>query len=222
MQKTNNNSLTENQNYVFKLVLVGDSGVGKSCLMHHFIYNRFKRDTTQTIGVDFSAKSVRLGNQDIKLQIWDTAGQEKFRSVARSYYRGSIGIIILYDITKPESFRHVPTWLTDVKNTARSECSVCVVGNKSDLTDQRVIKYNDGAKYCQENNLLHFECSAYTGENVDEIFITLSRHIINKIENGIIEPSSVVSSYAKEMKRVTTLSNNSHDNDSKCSGYTSC
>ena len=102
-----------------------------------------------------------MGNKDIKLQIWDTAGQEKFRyyslncsSVAKSYYRGAIGVIIVYDITRPETFQHVPNWLNDAKNLARNECSICVVGNKSDLKENRVVKYNDGAKFCQENS--HF------------------------------------------------------------------
>lgn len=196
-------SSMDNQDFVFKLVIVGDSGVGKSCLMHHFIYNRFKKDTTQTIGVDFSAKSIKLGNQEIKLQIWDTAGQEKFRSVARSYYRGAIGIIIVYDITKAESFQHVPQWLNDAKNSARSECSVCVVGNKCDLEESRTVSMNEGSKYCLENNLLHFECSAFSGENIDEIFASISKHILNKIDNGIIDSNSVVSSYAREMKKIS-------------------
>ena len=141
-----------------------------------------------------------MGNKDIKLQIWDTAGQEKFRyyslncsSVAKSYYRGAIGVIIVYDITRPETFQHVPNWLNDAKNLARNECSICVVGNKSDLKDNRIVKYNDGAKFCQENSnyiklldLIHYECSALTGYNVDEIFITVAKQIIGKIENGYI------------------------------------
>lgn len=85
------------------------------------------------------------------------------------------------------------SWLNDAKNLARSECSICLVGNKSDLSNDRKIDYIDGAKFCQENNLIHFECSALTGENIDEIFTTISKHIINKIDNGIIEPSSVAS-----------------------------
>jgi Ras-related protein Rab-4B len=98
----------DNHDYVFKFVIIGDSGVGKSCIMHHFIYNKcitiflqlVKKETTQTIGVEFSSKIIKIGNKETKLQIWDTAGQEKFRSVARSYYRGAIGVIIVYDITK--------------------------------------------------------------------------------------------------------------------------
>ena len=217
----NQGSLADKNDYVFKLVLVGDSGVGKSCILHQFIYNRFRKNTTQTIGVDFSAKNVHIDNQEIKLQIWDTAGQEKFRSVARSYYRGAIGIIIVYDITKVESFQHIATWLADARNAARSECSVCVVGNKGDLEDQRVVRTEDGKLFCTENNLLFFECSALTGDNIDEIFNEISRHIFNKIESGIIEPNSVISSFAKEMKKVNKL-NEEKNNGDRCGGYAGC
>lgn len=217
----NQGSLEDKNDYVFKLVLVGDSGVGKSCILHQFIYNRFRKNTTQTIGVDFSAKNVHIDNQEIKLQIWDTAGQEKFRSVARSYYRGAIGIIIVYDITKVESFQHIATWLADARNAARSECSVCVVGNKGDLEDQRVVRTEDGKLFCTENNLLFFECSALTGDNIDEIFNEISRHIFNKIESGIIEPNSVISSFAKEMKKVNKL-NEENNNGDRCGGYAGC
>ena len=217
----NQGSLEDKNDYVFKLVLVGDSGVGKSCILHQFIYNRFRKNTTQTIVVDFSAKNVHIDNQEIKLQIWDTAGQEKFRSVARSYYRGAIGIIIVYDITKVESFQHIATWLADARNAARSECSVCVVGNKGDLEDQRVVRTEDGKLFCTENNLLFFECSALTGDNIDEIFNEISRHIFNKIESGIIEPNSVISSFAKEMKKVNKL-NEENNNGDRCGGYAGC
>ena len=217
----NQGSLEDKNDYVFKLVLVGDSGVGKSCILHQFIYNRFRKNTTQTIGVDFSAKNVHIDNQEIKLQIWDTAGQEKFRSVARSYYRGAIGIIIVYDITKVESFQHIATWLADARNAARSECSVCVVGNKGDLEDQRVVRTEDGKLFSTENNLLFFECYALTGDNIDEIFNEISRHIFNKIESGIIEPNSVISSFAKEMKKVNKL-NEENNNGDRCGGYAGC
>lgn len=218
---SNPSNLPDSNDYVFKLVLVGDSGVGKSCILHQFIYSRFKKNTTQTIGVDFSAKNVHIDNQEIKLQIWDTAGQEKFRSVARSYYRGAIGIIIVYDITKAESFQHIASWLADARNAARSECSVCVVGNKADLEEQRMVRTEDGKLFCTENNLLFFECSALSGENVDEIFTAISKHIMNKIENGIIEPNSVISSFAKEMKRVSK-ENGENNKGQNCGGYAAC
>jgi GTPase SAR1 family protein len=120
--------------------------------------------------------------------------------------------------------------LVDAKNSARSECSICVVGNKSDLKESRVIKYNDGAKFCQENSkcyiividLIHYECSAYTGDNVDEIFNTVTKHIINKIENGIIEPQSVVSSYTSNIKNVTIEPNKKQEPQTEWCSSSSC
>jgi small GTP-binding protein len=203
----------------FKLIILGDSGVGKSCIMHHFIYNKFEKNKTQTIGVDFTAKTIKIKEQSIKLQIWDTAGQEKFRAIARNYYRGAIGIILVYDITKLETFNHINTWLNDAKNYTRSECSVIIVGNKTDLDNLRQIKYSEGQKFSEENNLLYIESSANTGNNIGQIFYNISEDILNKIQNGIIDSNSVVSSYAREMKKVQIEendNNNKNENQSYC------
>lgn len=115
----------------------------------------------------------------------------------------------LITLHRPETFQHVSSWLNDAKNLARNECSICVVGNKSDLKNDRIIKHIDGAKFCQENSkfnnhllldLIHFECSAFSGENIDDIFTTLAKHIMTKVDNGIIEPSSVMSCGFKKIK----------------------
>jgi small GTP-binding protein len=95
---------------------------------------------------------INVGDQEVKLQLWDTAGQERYRTVTKSYYRGALGVIIVYDITKYETFQHIADWLKDAKATAKKDCVICVVGNKSDLRDQRVVKITDGAKFCQENS----------------------------------------------------------------------
>ncbi len=114
---------------------------------------------------------------------------------------------------------NIPSWLNDAKNLARSECSICVVGNKSDLTSNREVSFIEGSRFCQENNILHFECSAYTGDNVDDIFILISKHLINKIENGLIDQSSVISEGLKKIKK-DTLKNGSilfeHSNSGTC------
>lgn len=138
--------------YVFKFVIVGDSGVGKSCIMHHFIFNKFKKETTHTIGVEFSSKLISIANKEIKLNLWDTAGQEKFRSIVKGYFRGAIGVIITYDITNAESFQHILSWLNEAKNLARAECTICLVGNKKDLDSDREINFTDGSKFCLENS----------------------------------------------------------------------
>lgn len=153
-----------------------------------------KRDPKHTVSVEFSSKQIKIGEIEVKLQLWDTAGQEKFRSVTKSYYKGAVGVIIVYDITRADSFQHIPSWLADAKNAARKDCAICLVGNKCDLADQRVITYNEGAKFSQENSkiyflrlgLIHLECSAYTGENIDTVFHLATKNILKKIEDGIL------------------------------------
>ena len=220
----NNNN---NNNYIdlqFKYIMVGDSGVGKSCILHHFIFNRFKKDSTQTIGVDFSSKNIIINNNvKIKLQIWDTAGQEKFRSVVKNYYRGAIGVLIVFDLTKNETFSHVKLWLNDVKNYARNECSIIIIGNKNDLNNKRNVKNSFVESFCEENNCLYIETSAINGENINKTFIKLSENIMNKIEKGEIDLNSVKSTYEKEMKKVIIAEQNNlinkDDVQSYCGGY---
>ena len=123
--------------YVFKLVLVGDSGVGKSCIMHHFMYNRFKKDTTQTIGVDFSAKNINVNNQDIKLQIWDTAGQEKFRSLNKLFFKDAKIAIIVIDITQKKTFKAVDEfWYPYIREICGEHCVIGIAENKVDLFEK--------------------------------------------------------------------------------------
>jgi len=223
----NNNNTNNNNNYIdlqFKYIMVGDTGVGKSCILHNFIFNRFKKDSTQTIGVDFSSKNITINNNaKIKLQIWDTAGQEKFRSVIRSYYRGAIGILIVFDLTQNETFSHVKLWLNDAKNYARNECSIIIIGNKSDLNEKRVVKKSLIENFCDEYNCLYIETSAINGENIQETFIKLSENILDKIEKGEIDINSVKSTYEKEMKKVIIAEQNNLINKDNvqnyCDGY---
>lgn len=150
-------------NPVFKFVILGDSGCGKTSILHHFLFSKckfiflifylVKKEPRHTISVEFSAKVVNINNKDIRLQLWDTAGQEKYRAVTKSYYRGAHGVLIVYDVTKPESLQHVSGWLADARAAALKDCTICVVGNKNDLKDQRIVQYNDGAKFCQENSI---------------------------------------------------------------------
>lgn len=128
--------------------------------------NLVNKEPKHTVSVEFSSKIIKIGEKEAKLQLWDTAGQEKYRSVTRSYYKGAVGVLIVYDITKyflisffrADSFSHIQNWLNDAKNGAKKDCVICVVGNKSDLKDQRVVKYNDGAKFCQDNSNLFYLC----------------------------------------------------------------
>lgn len=165
---------------LMKLIVVGDSGTGKSCLLHRFVEDTFCEDQTQTIGVEFGAKVVSLLGKRVKLQIWDTAGQERYRSVTRSYYRGAVGCLIVYDITSRSSYERVPQWLQDVRQLAGKETTIMLIGNKSDMNDKRVITHNEVSLYAQENNLMHFETSASTGELVPDAFLKVAKIALQK------------------------------------------
>ena len=156
--------------YIFKFIIVGNSAVGKSCLLLRFDEERFQPIHDVTVGVTFSIKMVSIEGQDVKVQVWDTAGQEIFRSITRSYYRDSACAIIVYDITDQSSFAKVEDWIRDVRNLAPSDCLLALVGNKLDLEAQRAVQKSEGQELAEKHGLLFFETSAATGENVQELF----------------------------------------------------
>lgn len=169
-------------NQLMKLIVVGDSGTGKSCLLHRFVEDTFSEDQTQTIGVEFGAKVVHLLGKKVKLQIWDTAGQERYKSVTRSYYRGAVGCLVVYDVTSRSSFEHIPQWLSDVRQLAGKEAVVMLVGNKSDLAegDKRQVTHNEGSLFAQQHDLMHFETSAATGDFVTDAFLKVAKTALLK------------------------------------------
>ena len=159
--------------HLMKIILVGDSGTGKSCLLHRFVEDSFSDEQTQTIGVEFGAKSVQVMGHWVKLQIWDTAGQERYRSVTRSYYRGAVGCLLVYDTTCRASFEHISEWLADVRQLAGKDVVVMLVGNKADLAtgDRRAVTTNEAAALAQQRGILHYETSAASGELVNDAFM---------------------------------------------------
>jgi len=180
--------MTETYNYLFKFLIIGNAGTGKSCLLHQFIENKFKHDANHTIVVEFGSKVVQVGGKSVKLQIWDTAGQERFRSVTRSYYRGAAGAILVYDITSRESYNALMQWLTDAKTLASPHIVVLLVGNKKDLETKRDVNFLEASNFAQENDMMFMETSALTGENVEEAFLRCARTILSKIESGELDP----------------------------------
>lgn len=163
--------------YLFKLLLIGNSGVGKSCLLLRFSDDTYSNDYISTIGVDFKIKTVELDGKTVKLQIWDTAGQERFRTITSSYYRGSHGIIIVYDITDQDSFSGVKMWLQEIDRYATSTVLKLLVGNKCDLTDKRVVEFDVAKEFAEANSMPFLETSALDSTNVEEAFLTMARQI---------------------------------------------
>lgn len=165
---------------MFKIVLLGDSGVGKTNLVLRFTENTFRSESKATVGVEFAAKSVKIQKSVVKAQIWDTAGQERYRSVTSSYYRGAVGVILVYDITDRISFSHIPLWLEELRENVDSDCLIMLVGNKLDLSDQRQIYVRDGKSLAKKFGMAFIETSALDATGVDFAFTRLLEEVHRK------------------------------------------
>lgn len=183
--------MSETYDYLFKFLIIGSAGSGKSCLLHHFTEAKFKEDSTHTIGVEFGSRIVNVGGKAVKLQIWDTAGQERFRSVTRSYYRGAAGALLVYDTTSRDSFNALTNWLNDARTLASPNIVILLVGNKKDLEEARDVTFLEASSFAQENELIFLETSAKSGENVEEAFLKCSKTILAKIETGELDPERI-------------------------------
>ena len=163
---------------VYKILLLGDSEVGKSCFLMRYSDNVFVDNYITTIGLDYKLKYVQLESGEmIKVQLWDTAGQDRYRTIAKNYYKGSHGILLLYDITKLNSFENIREWIKDIREEVYEKAIIFLIGNKIDKNEERVITTEQGEKLAKEYDLPFFEASAKSGENVDEIFKALYKKI---------------------------------------------
>jgi Ras-related protein Rab-2A len=160
--------------YLFKFLMLGNSGVGKSCLLINFIDKRFRPDHQINIGVEFGSVNVAAGSKTVKLQIWDTAGQEIFRSIIKSYYKNAAAAILVFDVTDKKSFDDLESWLGEIKQNANSKITTVIIGNKVDLEDRRVITTEQAQQFADLHNLKYMETSAKTSYNVESVFISLA------------------------------------------------
>ena len=177
----------------FKLIFLGDQSVGKSCIMNRFMNDTFTEEYQATIGLDFQSKNVQIDNQDIHLLLYDTAGQEKFRSLIPMYTRDANIILLVYDITSKDSFLHIPEWLKDLTNIKMDEVIFALVGNKNDLGDNRAVSIEEGQKFAQEHDFIFQETSAKTGDGFSELFYkSLFEKIRTKFRPGGQQPASEV------------------------------
>ena len=157
------------------------AGVGKSCLLLQFTDKRFRQQHDLTIGVEFGARTIQIDNKNIKLQIWDTAGQVSFKSITRSYYRGAAGALLVYDITRRDTFTHLTRWLEEVRQNGNPDTTIMLIGNKSDQDSRRQVTTEEGERFARENGLIFIETSAKTAANVEEAFINTTTVIYNNI-----------------------------------------
>ena len=171
----------------FKIVLVGDSFVGKSNMMSKYLKNEFHDETKSTIGVEFGAKLFNIEGHIIKAQIWDTAGTEKYKAIASAYYKGARGAFIVYDITNKDSFLSVEEWAHDVAPSANKSLIILLIGNKSDLEDQRKVSKEEGENKARSINAAFMETSAFSGENIEKAFEKMINEIYSKYKKFQIE-----------------------------------
>ena len=164
---------SQNQNgydMIFKVVLIGDTSVGKTNILSKYLSNEFDPDSKATVGVEFGTKDFQIENNKVKVQIWDTAGQERYRSITNAYYKGAKGSLLVYDITNPKSFENLDRWLSDLKSNGEDKISVVLIGNKSDLENERKITLEQGKEKAAFFKLAFMETSALNGNNIEKAF----------------------------------------------------
>ena len=173
----------DNYEQLYKIIIIGDSGVGKSNILGRYLHNEFKHDTKSTVGVEFGSKQLKVDGVNIKLQIWDTAGEERYRAITSAYYKGSKGCFIVYDITSEISFENVEKWYEEIRKSAEKEISVILVGNKCDLENERKVSIELGQSKAKNLNCPFFETSALNNTNIVTAFQSISENIYNRCKN---------------------------------------
>ena len=174
--------------YLFKLLIIGESGVGKTCLLLRFTDDSFTANHLTTIGIDFKIKIIDLSGKLIKLQIWDTAGQERFRTITKTYYKGAHGIILTYDVTDQNSFKNIRNWIKQIEANAQTNVCKVLVGNKSDLFETEAVTEEEGEKFAKEKNAEFMLVSAKTGDNITNLFNVLVNKYLDPSFQEQIEP----------------------------------
>ena len=172
-----NNKENNNYDMIFKIVLIGDSSVGKTNILSKYISDEYDPDTQATIGVELSTKNYTFDNNEVKVQIWDTAGQEKYRSITSSYYKGAHGCLLVYDITRKATFENIDKWLAEIKLSSNNEINMVLIGNKCDLEDKREVSIEEAQNKAKLLNMAFMETSALNGTNVEKAFNELVNNV---------------------------------------------
>ncbi|XP_056272156.1 ras-related protein Rab-8B [Pseudoliparis swirei] len=200
--------MAKTYDYLFKLLLIGDSGVGKTCLLFRFSEDSFNTTFISTIGIDFKIRTIELDGKRVKLQIWDTAGQERFRTITAAYYRGAMGIMLVYDISNEKSFENIKNWIRNIEEHALSDVEKMVLGNKCDMNDRRQVSKDRGEKLAIDYGVKFLETSAKSSLNVEEAFYNIGRDILHNLRSKTADNNAGGSGKAvkitdKKSKRIT-------------------
>ena len=172
----------EEYSLIFKIILIGDTSVGKTNILSRYINDKFSETSKSTVGVELATKVENYNNKKIKIQIWDTAGQERYKSITTSYYKGAKGAFIVYDITKKESFKNVDKWIKDLKEFGDEDVTILIIGNKCDLEDEREVSIEEVKKKAELFDIGYCETSALKSKNIDYAFQTLIKLVAEKME----------------------------------------
>ena len=171
---------TDEYDYLFKLIIVGDTNVGKTNIMSKYIRDQFNFNSKSTIGVEFGTKIITIENKKIKAQIWDTAGQERYKSITSAYYKGAKGALVVYDITNKFTFDSVDKWVQDLNSYGDKNLTLLLVGNKSDLEEKRQVNKDEGEEKARSFGLGFIETSACSGDNIDQSFDIMLKEVLKK------------------------------------------
>ena len=170
---------------MIKVILIGDSGVGKTNIMSKFLKNQFLEDSKATVGVEFGSKLFIQQGHKIKAQIWDTAGQEKYKAITSAYYKGSKGALVIYDITQKETFANIEKWVNDLKCKGDPKITIIIIGNKNDLEEKRQISKEQGEEKAKSFGCAFLETSAFSGDNIEKAFEMMVKEIYDKFTSDI-------------------------------------
>ena len=211
--------MSQEYDFLMKLILVGDSGVGKTNILSKYLKNNFDPDSKATVGVEFGTKNIEIDNKKIKVQIWDTAGQERYKSITSTYYKGAKGAFIVYDITRKSTFDNIDKWIGDLKNNGDENMIVYLVGNKSDLNDMREVRKDEAMTKSEKYNIAFSETSALYGDNIHKIFQDLMEKVyINFYRNTNTNKDKEINKGVdlNEESKENNNSGNSQESERKC------
>ena len=211
--------MSQEYDFLMKLILVGDSGVGKTNILSKYLKNNFDPDSKATVGVEFGTKNIEIDNKKIKVQIWDTAGQERYKSITSTYYKGAKGAFIVYDITRKSTFDNIDKWIGDLKNNGDENMIVYLVGNKSDLNDMREVRKDEAMTKSEKYNIAFSETSALYGDNIHKIFQDIMEKVyINFYRNANTNKDKEINKGVdlNEESKENNNSGNSQESERKC------